>query len=96
MPELYSGRYLVGYLFEIGPVVPAGMGNGPISFSEIDAWSGITGRVLSPWEARILRELSIVYLNQQFLSEKPDCPAPSGDAVDKKQLAKHIRNVLRS
>jgi hypothetical protein len=96
MPQLHAGSYLVGYLFEIGPVVPAGMGNGPISFSEIDAWVGITGRDLSPWEARILRELSIVYLNQQALSEKPDCPAPFCGSLDKKQLAKHIRNVLRS
>jgi hypothetical protein len=76
LPELECGGYLVGYLFEIGPTVPAGMGAGPISFEEIRAWQELTGISLNPWEARTLRRLSNDYLSESYNATKPDRPAP--------------------
>ena len=97
MPELDGGECLINYLNEIGPTVPAGMGSGPISFQELHAWQELTGIVLKPWEARAIRTLSIVYLNQAAISDKADCPAPSEAMaqVDQMARAKHIKNILR-
>jgi hypothetical protein len=96
MPEVEAGGYILSYLFELGPVMPAGMTMGPISFLEIDAWQRMTGIQLLPWEARAIRTLSIAYSNQSSISDKPDCPSPMDGPVEKTEVAKHIRNLLRS
>lgn len=62
MPPVTGPAYLLEYLFEIGPTMAAGMGNGPITFSEILAWQLLTGIRLRPWEVRLLRRLSRDYL----------------------------------
>lgn len=63
MPEC-DAEYLIHYLFEIGPVMPGGMGDAPISHGEISAWINLTGIHLQPWEVRFLRRLSIEYINE--------------------------------
>jgi hypothetical protein len=75
-----DAQYLLGYFFEIGPAIAAGMGNGPITHAELQAWQGNTGIELNAWEARLLKQLSVEYVNQQHLSSVPDCPAPWSDA----------------
>lgn len=76
MPPVDGGEYLLGYLFEVGPTLAAGMGAGPITQQELRAWQLNLGLTLGPWEVRCLRRLSIEYLNQSHKSEKRDCPAP--------------------
>jgi hypothetical protein len=72
------------------------MGSGPISFQEIRSWQESTGIDLKPWEARAIRTLSIVYLNQAAISDKADCPSPSvAIKHDPEKLAKHIKSLLR-
>ena len=80
MPLLEGAAYLIGYLFEVGPVMSAGMGPGPITHTEILAWSDLTGVELQPWEVRYLRRLSFDYLSMSHVAEKADCPAPWGAA----------------
>jgi len=52
------------------------MGEGPVSWIEINAWCERTGIELDPWEARTIRALSTAYVAQAHKSRKPDCPSP--------------------
>lgn len=79
MPEC-DARYLADYLWEIGPTMPAGMGAGPISHSDIQHWQSNTGIALSAWEARTLRRLSIDYLNASHLARSPFSDPPWEEA----------------
>jgi hypothetical protein len=63
-----------------------GMGNAPLSHSEIAAWQGNTGIELSAWEARTLRTLSAEYLNSAQDAEDAKCKAPWGESADAKEL----------
>lgn len=92
--------HLVGYLFEIGPTVAAGMGEGPLSHGEIDAFQRNTGIDLTAWEARTLRRLSQDYVAQSQKSTVRDCPAPWEAAPYSKPMsslaAERTRSALRA
>lgn len=82
LPPPGMAAYLVSHLFEIGPVAWAGMGEVPISHQDIAAWQANTGVQLDAWEARALRQLSGVYVDQINKSKEAACPAPwAPDAV---------------
>lgn len=66
--------------------MPAGMGNAPLSHSEIAAWQSNTGIELSAWEARTLRQLSAEYLASAQEAEDEKCKPPWGDSTDAKNL----------
>lgn len=68
--------YLVGYLWEVGPVIDGGMGSFPVQETDLAAWQSNTGIELEPWESRLLRRLSREYLVQLQQAEKPDCLPP--------------------
>ena len=53
---------LVDALFYIGPTLPGGMGEIPLTWAEIYAWATMTRSVLSPKEAEIVFEMSRAYL----------------------------------
>lgn len=76
MPPLGGMNDLIKYLYEMGPVVAAGSGAGPVTFSEILAWCQLTGVALQPWEARLIRRLSAEYLSESHKAEKRDAQAP--------------------
>lgn len=97
-----SAQYVLGYLFEIGPTAAVGMGEGPITHSEIAAWMGNTGIRLSPWEARMLRRLSVDYLRESSRATQRGHPAPwQSKAIDVDKLVASsntkdaIRNLLK-
>jgi hypothetical protein len=71
--------YMIDWLFEIGPSMAGSMGEAPIGWVELEAWQGLTGVDLDPWEARTLRRLSRAYVAQRHLSEDPKCPEPRLD-----------------
>ena len=75
MPPL-DAPYLLGYFWEVGPTMPGGMGEVPLTFHEIQAWQEQIGIDLQPWEARIIRRLSCEYLNQSNKATKLHCEAP--------------------
>ncbi len=70
MPPISGANYLVGYFFEVGPTMAAGMGDGPVTFGEILAWAALTGVVLTCWDARALRSLSRIYLAEAHRATK--------------------------
>lgn len=98
MPEC-DAIYLVEYLFEIGPAMAAGMGEGPISHAELQAWQNNTGIDLDAWESRTLKRLSVEYLIESRKAKELDCPAPWIDApyvvAAPTRKAESMRNALR-
>lgn len=68
--------HIINRLIEIGLTEAAGMGSGPISWQSISAWQGLTGILLPPWEARLMRTLSLEYLMMGRKAEDENCPAP--------------------
>lgn len=100
-PELPDNLapHLTEWLFEIGPTVPGGMGATVIGWRDLEAWQTIMGIELSPWEARLLRKLSGVYLMQAAASEKPECPAPyltQNQIIRNRQAVDRQMDALRS
>lgn len=94
MPPLERAEYLIGYFFEIGPTGP---GSAQISNVELNAWQGLTGIELRPWEARFIRSLSRDYLGESFRATRRDCPAPwkgDGDA-DYAVVSESLKKTLR-
>lgn len=76
MPPVDGGTHVLDYFFEIGPLMSAGFGPGPITHTEINAWQELLGIELSPWEFRLIRRLSLEYLAESTRARKRDCPAP--------------------
>ena len=93
MPDI-DARYLVDYLFEIGPTMVAGMGEAPLSAQEIKAWQDLCGIDLQPWEFRLLRRLSRDYLAESYKAENPACPPPFGELRRSPTLSKKIDAFL--
>lgn len=86
MPQMACGDYLVIYLFEFGPTMPAGMGSGPVTFQEMRAWQEMSGIELQPWEAALLRRLSGEYADESHKAVKRDRAPPFGDSLVAQRL----------
>lgn len=78
--------HLVDRLVEIGLTEAAGMGAGPISWATIDAWHRQTAVELLPWEARVLRRLSIAYVAESRRAESETCPPPWHAPVTQREI----------
>lgn len=92
MPPLKGPAYLIGYLFEIGPVMESGLGPVAITYGEIDSWCRLTGIRLTPSEARLLRRLSAEFLRE---SRKRSEVSPWRIEVSEEQL-RAVASDLRS
>ncbi|MCJ8158352.1 hypothetical protein [Sphingomonas sp. LaA6.9] len=71
-----SAPHIIGRLVEIGLTEAAGMGAAPLSWQSIHAWQTVTGIRLAPWEARLIRALSVEYLAEGRRAETENCPPP--------------------
>lgn len=76
MPDRGDAGYVVDLLWEVGPTMSGGMGEGPLTHGELYAYQQNTGIQLSEWEATTLRRLSLEYMNESHRATKRDCPAP--------------------
>lgn len=76
LPAAGPAHYLVGHLFEAGPVSVGGMGPSPIDWAVIEKWQSATSIRLNAWEKRMLRTLSCTFVGAQQEAADPDCPAP--------------------
>lgn len=102
MPEC-TAQYVAAYLFEIGPVLHGGMGDYPLTHSELRAWMDNTGVELTAWEARTIRRLSMEYLSEQQRATTLGAAAPWQDApyvkVDPAEqvirLQRHIERLAK-
>lgn len=91
--------YLTTWLMEIGPVVAAGMGVGPIGWRDIAAWQDVTGIELTPWEATLLRRLSGDFAVMSREAESMDCPAPyvaGGDDTRRAAVSRALGNAFKA
>jgi hypothetical protein len=95
IPAAGPGAYLVDYLFDAGPLVSTGQGSAALSWRDMAAWQSGTGIELQPWEARIVRALSHVYLSSSIAAKHPDCPAPYAEAPAPDQRTR-VANTIRS
>lgn len=78
MPELECGDYLIKHLFDVGPTLAGGMSNGPLTYSEIEAWQRVSGIQLLPWEAALLKRMSGEYLAESSAAAESARPPPYG------------------
>lgn len=68
--------HIIERLVEIGLSEAAGMGVTPLSWATLTAWQANACVDLSPWEARIIRHLSVEYLAEGRRAELETCPPP--------------------
>jgi hypothetical protein len=91
--------YVIGYLFEIGPAVNNGFGRSSITQLEIEAFQRNTGIELESWEARLLKRLSIEYINESLAAVKEDRSSPWIDAPYYKAppniIAQRLKQAMR-
>lgn len=66
--------FITDWLMDVGPTAPGG--DGPVTYQELEAWSGLTGIELDAWEARTLRRLSRSFVNQRADARDPACIEP--------------------
>lgn len=77
--------HLINRLIEIGITETTGMGPAPLSWREIEAWQHATNVRMAPWEARLIRQLSIAYIAQGRKAESENCPAPWRTEVTRRE-----------
>lgn len=82
LPPLWRGEYLLGYLWDAGPLMRGGMEPAPLSCTELGAWQEASGVELQPWESALLRRLSREYLAEATQASASDSPAPWAAAPD--------------
>lgn len=78
--------HIIARLIEIGLTEAAGMGIVPIGWQTIDAWCRRTGSDLDPWEARMLRRLSVEYVAENRRAESENCPPPWRAEVTQREI----------
>jgi hypothetical protein len=89
--------HIIARLIEIGITENSGMGPAPLSWREIQAWQQNVSVRLAPWEARLIRSLSLTYLGQLGRAESESCPAPWHAGVTKREIEveeDRLRSVL--
>lgn len=78
--------HIVNRLIEMGLSEANGMGASPLSWREIMAWQTATGVDLPPWEARLIRTLSVAYLAESRNAESENCPPPWRAPVTRREM----------
>lgn len=96
LPPLEGGEYLLGYLFEIGPALAGGLGPAPLTHGELRAWQDNTGIALMPWEARLLRRLSLEYVAASQAATERNAPPPWRPDDDGRPLPTAAQEALRN
>ncbi len=98
VPPLPFGTYLLGALFEAGPVSYAAMGEIALTHEAIGWYQLNNGIQLSPWEISVLRRLSSVWITEGKAAERPECPPPyvgPFEAERRERLPGFIKSFLR-
>jgi len=86
MPEIPWGRYLLDYLWDLGPSMPGPACNVGISPPWLESWEREQGIRLSPWESRLLRRVSAEYAGEAAQATAADRPPPFAESSDAQRL----------
>jgi hypothetical protein len=78
--------HIVSRLLEIGLTETTGVGPAPLSWREISEWQRNTSVELAPWEARLLRSLSVAYIAEGRRAESETCPPPWHAAPTQREI----------
>jgi len=96
LPEIETDSHILEWLFELGIFETTGYGPCPLPYREIEAWSNMTGTVVTWEESRFLRMLSKEYCSQYSKSSDRDAPPPyTTTEVDQKSVSDRVLNALR-
>ncbi len=77
-------------LIEIGIVTPTVAGPVALSWQEMAAWSRMTGIKPEPWEARLIRSLSVKYVAEIRLAEDETYPPPWRGPVTRQEMTAEV------
>jgi len=84
--------HVIDWLGQLGFTEAGGMGAVPLSWREIAEWQRLTGVPLSPFEAKLLRNLSSAYLSESRKAEDENCPPPFGyDSLEEARVRASFR-----
>lgn len=78
--------HIIDRLVEIGLTEAGAMSAVPLSWREIDAWSSRTGVDLAPWEARLIRSLSVAYVAESRRAESENAPPPWKAPITEREI----------
>lgn len=99
-PQIDCSEYLIGYLFEFGPLIYGPMGSAPVTHAELAAWQYNIGIRLTPWEVRLLHHLSRAYINELQASADIQRPSPWDDTeverVGQNRKTENMRAAIRA
>jgi hypothetical protein len=76
LPQIGVGEYLIDAMFRLGPVRNNGMSVSAPDWSEIEAFSRVTGRISEPWEAEVLYDMCHGYYGALIAGEDPLAMSP--------------------
>lgn len=68
--------HILGWWIDIGLTESNGMGAVPLSWGEINEWQCSSSVTLAPWEAKLIRKLSVEYIAEGRRAESENYPAP--------------------
>ena len=77
--------HIIARLIEIGITETTGMGAAPLSWREIAEWQRNTGVPLAPWEAKLIRQLSLAYMAESRRAEEETCAPPWRSEITPKE-----------
>lgn len=91
MPEC-GAMYLLSYLTELGVT----QGEHSLTHLEIESWQRQSGIELQPWEVRVVKRLSDIYLGESHVARDPDAEAPWADAPYVVAIARQTANRMKA
>lgn len=88
--------HMVEHWLDVGPAMPGGYGDVPLTHTELDAWQRNCGLSLQPWQASLIRRMSRGYLVERVAGADPTRPPPWAEvsAQQKAAVAETLRRQL--
>lgn len=80
---------------EIGMMESGGMAASALSWREINEWQRATAVTLEPWIARLIRRLSVEYLDELRRAESETRPAPWRGKVTQGEIDAELAALVR-
>ena len=90
--------WVIDWLMEVGPTDPGAMGAVPISWATIGQWQHCMCLDLPPWQARLLRRLSMEFVAETVRAREPDCPPPwtATSVLNRDEVSRKVTNAFRA